>query len=123
LSATIKLNCRVSKRLNVTVQRAQIRYNGKGRALRKIVDLALADETVDRSAYMAELPFGTEQEASCTLTMSGEEYERTQPYRDRYLLTTKNAFFAFALQHGAVLYNEQFPPPAPIGKTAASAAA
>jgi len=123
LAETIKLNCRVSERLNVTVKRAQIRYNGKGKALKKIVDLALADDANNRWDYKLSPPFGVELEANCTLTMSPEEYERTQPYRDRYLLTTKNAFFAFALQHGAVLYNEQFPQPAPIGKTAAPAAA
>ena len=118
----IKLHCQVSERLDVTVKRAQIRYNGKSKALRAIVELALADDAGDRSAYKEAPPFGSGQKASCTLTMTRDDYERTQPYRDRYLLTTKSAFFAFVLQHGAVLYNEKYPPPAPIGKAGGATA-
>jgi len=123
LAETIKLHCRVSEPLNVVVQRAQIRFNGKGKALRKLVDLAVTDEINDRTAYKKAPPFGAEEAASCTLIISSEDYDRTQPYRERYLLTTKNAFFAFALQHGGVVFSERYPPQATMGEAARSRAA
>ncbi|HEV2816266.1 MAG TPA: hypothetical protein VGW40_03465 [Allosphingosinicella sp.] len=123
MAETIKLNCRVSEPLDMVVQRAQIRFNGKGKALRKLLDLALADEANDRSAYKKAPPFGAGEATSCTLIISSEDFDRTQPYRERYLLTTKNAFFAFALQHGAVIFDELYPPRAAIGGAARSKAA
>lgn len=106
----VRLHCDVSTSLDVIIQRATVKHGNKGRALKAVVNLALGDHNNNRCRFKADPPFGTEKSVSCTLDMSQKDFDATESYRTRYLLTKKNAFFFFALQHGAFLFNEKNPP-------------
>lgn len=102
----VRLHCKVSTPLDVVIQRATVKHGNKGRALKALMKLALGDKATNRCSFKGKPPFGTEHDVSCTLDMSQKDFDATEDYRSRYLLTKKNMFFFFALQHGAFLFNE-----------------
>ncbi|HYH70390.1 MAG TPA: hypothetical protein VEX16_03705 [Methyloceanibacter sp.] len=118
----IRLHCKVSGALDVIIQRATVRHGNKGRALKALVKLALADGKNNRCPFKANPPFGSESEHSCTLDMAQKDYDATESYRSRYLLTKKNKFFFFALQHGAYLFHQATTAPTASGTDKPAAA-
>lgn len=103
-----KLQCKVPSNLGKEITQLRIKLGTKGKALDRLMKTALADT----GAYPGDGKYGLDETVSCTLTVSEEYYNSaTLSYRTTHSITTANAFFKQALQHGALILANTTAPP------------
>ena len=96
------ITVKVPESLDRVIDRVTIRKRTKHKALRYLMDLALADHhEFDKPDHYG----GPEKDKySCTLDVKDDDYERATAYRERYNLLTRISFLRFVLVHGAVRF-------------------
>lgn len=113
-----KLQCKVPSNLGKEITQLRIKLGTKGKALDRLMKTALADT----GAYPGDGKYGPDETISCTLTVSEEYYNSaTLSYRTTHSITTANAFFKQALQHGALVLANTTAPPAVTPETGTAA--